>query len=59
MTNDIIKKYRMISIIGIIIMGIGSFMCCLSSTKFFMNFGTVLLCISIVLSVIGFSKWQP
>lgn len=59
MDEKIIKKYRMISIIGIILMGIGSFMCCLSSSEFGMNFGTVLLCISIVLAVIGFSKWQP
>lgn len=56
---DTIKKYKTIAIIGIIIMGIGSFMSCLSSTSFGMNFGTILLCISIVLSIIGFSKWQP
>lgn len=59
MDEKIIKKYRMISVIGIILMGIGSFMSCLSSSEFGMNFGTILLCISIVLSVIGFSKWQP
>lgn len=56
---DTIKKYKTIAIVGIIIMGIGSFMSCLSSTSFGMNFGTILLCISIVLSIIGFSKWQP
>lgn len=55
----IIKKYRIISIIGIIIMGIGSFMSCLSSTATGISVGTILLCISIILSIIGFSKWQP
>ncbi|MET3617180.1 hypothetical protein ABID14_000808 [Peptoniphilus olsenii] len=57
--KELIKKYRTISIIGIIIMGIGSFMSCLSTSTFGMRAGTLLLCISIILSIIGFSKWQP
>lgn len=56
--KELIKKYRTISIIGII-MGIGSFMSCLSTSTFGMRAGTLLLCISIILSIIGFSKWQP
>lgn len=54
-----IKKCRRIAVLGIIIMGIGSFMSCLSVTTFYTNIGIVLLCISILISVIGFSKWQP
>lgn len=61
MKNDnlIIRKYRNIAIIGIILMGIGSFMSCLSIDNFAITFGTILLCVGLVLSVIGFSKWQP
>lgn len=58
-TTNEIKKYRTIAIIGIIIMGIGSFMSCLATTNTWMNVGVFLLCISIVISIIGFSKWQP
>lgn len=57
--NQEIKKFRGIAILGIIIMGIGSFMSCLATTKFLANIGVVLLCISIIISVVGFSKWQP
>lgn len=61
MKNDnlIIRKYRNIAVIGIILMGIGSFMSCLSVNNFAITFGTILLCGGLVLSIIGFSKWQP
>lgn len=58
MRKDIIM-YKWIAIIGIIIMGIGSFLSCLATTKGMADFGVILLCLSIVISVIGFSKWQP
>ncbi|MDY2986157.1 MAG: hypothetical protein SOR77_00850 [Peptoniphilus sp.] len=57
--NDIVKKYRILAIIGIVLMGIASFMSCLATSKMYINIGTILLCISIVLSIIGFSRWQP
>ncbi len=56
---DYIKKYKYLAILGIILMGIGSFMVCLSNSKLGSNTGTFLLCLSIVISIIGFSKWQP
>ena len=33
-------------------------MSCLATSKMYINIGTILLCISIVLSIIGFSRWQ-
>lgn len=59
MNSKNLMMYKWIAIIGIIIMGIGSFLSCLAPTKGMADFGTILLCLSIVISVIGFSKWQP
>lgn len=54
-----IKKYKMFAILGIMLMGIGSFVSCLSTVDLYRNIGTGALVIGLVLSIIGFYKWRP
>ena len=54
-----LRKYKIASLIGTIIMAIGSFLACLSTTKFGSNVGSGLLIISIGIMIYGFSHWQP
>lgn len=57
MSNE--KNYKIIAIIGIILMGIGSFLSCLAQSNLWTNAGIVCLCIGVLVSIVGFSKWQP
>lgn len=54
-----IKKYKTIAVLGIILMGVGSYVSCLSEHQFTSNIGTLVLCFGIIVSVIGFNKWRP
>lgn len=54
-----IKKYKKIAILGIILMGTGSFISCLSTVDLYRNIGTGVLVIGLVSSIIGFYKWRP
>lgn len=51
--------YKIIALIGVVIMGIGSFMSCLSASHAFQIAGNVILVISLVITGYGFYRWQP
>ena len=52
-------KYKISALIGTVIMGIGSFMACLATKSIYIGIGNVLLVISILIMIYGYSKWQP
>lgn len=52
-------KYKITALIGLIIMGIGSFMACLAATAPFATAGNVLLIASIVIMAYAFYHWRP
>lgn len=54
-----LKKYKISALIGIIIMGLGSFMACLSGVSEIIILGDVLLILSLLIMGYGFSQWQP
>ena len=58
MTNKI-KFCKIFSFIGIIILGIGSFLACLSLDVVLSNVGNVLMLIGIAISWYGFTYWKP
>lgn len=53
------KKYKFSAILGIIIMGIASFLACISNDSLIINIGNIGLVFSIIITSYGFSKWQP
>lgn len=59
MTQKNLNKYKKIASFGTILMGVGSFMSCLASTKTFSTIGTVILVISILIMSYGFYYWRP
>jgi len=52
-------RYKISALIGTVIMGIGSFMSCLSTNPTQINTGNALLLISIAFMIYGYSKWNP
>ena len=54
-----LRKYKIAALIGIIVMGIGAFMACLSTTSSLIMTGNVLLIASIFVLIYAFSSWQP
>ena len=52
-------RYKLAALIGTVIMAIGAFMACLCVTPAYITVGTVLLIVSIVILVYGYSVWQP
>lgn len=52
-------RYKLAALIGTIIMAIGAFMACLCVTHAYITVGNVLLVVSIVIMVYGYSVWQP
>ena len=52
-------RYKLAALIGTIIMAIGAFMACLCVTPTYITVGNVLLIVSIVVMVYGYSVWQP
>ncbi len=52
-------RYKLAALIGTIIMAIGAFMACLCVTPAYITVGNVLLVVSIVIMVYGYSVWQP
>ena len=52
-------RYKLAALIGTIIMAIGAFMACLCVTPAYITVGNVLLIVSIVVMVYGYSVWQP
>lgn len=53
------RKYKIAALIGVIIMGIGSFMACLGNAAFITVTGNILLLISMAIMIYAFSFWQP
>ena len=52
-------RYKLAALIGTVIMAIGAFMACLCVTPAYITVGNVLLIVSIVFMVYGYSVWQP
>ena len=52
-------RYKLAALIGTVIMAIGAFMACLCVTPAYRTVGNVLLIVSIVIMVYGYSVWQP
>ncbi len=52
-------RYKLAALIGTVIMAIGAFMACLCVTPVYITAGNVLLIVSIVIMVYGYSVWQP
>lgn len=52
-------RYKLSALGGTVIMGIGSFMACLAKTAVYITTGNILLGISILVMIYGYSKWQP
>ena len=52
-------RYQLSAIVGTGIMGIGSFMACLAESETLIVIGNVLLIVSILIMIYGYSKWQP
>ena len=52
-------KYKIAALIGMIIMGLGSFMACLCTVSSLITIGNVLLIVSILVLIYAFSYWQP
>lgn len=52
-------RYKLAALIGTVIMAVGAFMACLCVTPAYITVGNVLLIVSIVIMVYGYSVWQP
>lgn len=52
-------KYKLAALIGIILMGCGSFMTCLSTSAGIIMTGNILLVISLIILIYAFRVWQP
>lgn len=53
------KKYKVIAGLGTIMMGISSFVTCLSDSASVSGVGNVFLLLSIVIMTYAFFHWQP
>lgn len=53
------RKYKIAALIGIILMGCGSFMTCLAEASGVIMAGNVLLVISLMILIYAFRVWQP
>lgn len=53
------NRYKIASLGGTVIMGIGSFMACLAQQKTLIGVGNVLLVVSILIMIYGYAHWQP
>ena len=53
------RMYKMIAAVGTVMMGISSFVTCLSDSAFISNIGKVFLLLSIVIMTYAFFHWQP
>ncbi|ASJ22640.1 hypothetical protein [Brachyspira hampsonii] len=51
--------HKIFAVIGIILLGIGSFVSCLSLDSFIANIGNALMIIGIGISWYGFLYWKP
>lgn len=52
-------KYKVIALIGLILMGIGAFMSCLAPTALLCNIGSAILVLSIIIMAYAFYFWRP
>lgn len=53
------RKYKLAALVGTIIMGVGSFMACLCESQSLIVAGNLLLGLSILIMIYGYSGWQP
>ena len=54
-----IKRCKFIAFVGVVIMGIGSFMACLPESQTMLYAGTGILLLGIAVSSYGFMYWRP
>ncbi len=53
------KRYKIIALLGVTLMGISSFVTCLSESSMLIHLGNIGLIASIVIASLGFKGWQP
>ncbi|MHC1746801.1 MAG: hypothetical protein AB9856_00255 [Cellulosilyticaceae bacterium] len=53
------KKYKLIALLGVVIMGLSSFAACLAQNVMLINLGNIGLVMSIIIMSYGFAYWQP
>lgn len=53
------KKYKMIALAGMILMGVSCVMACMSQSALWMNVGNVLLLGSVAVMSYAFYYWRP
>lgn len=58
-TKEVKLIHKLLAVIGIILLGIGSFVSCLSLDSFIANIGNALMIIGIAISWYGFIYWKP
>ena len=54
-----LKKYKVSAVIGIVMIGIASFVACLAENPLLVYIGNGALLAGLAASAFGFSKWQP
>lgn len=53
------RKYKITAAVGIVIMGVSSFVTCLSDSPGISGVGNVCLLLSIIIMTYAFFHWQP
>lgn len=59
MKHTTFTKYKWIACIGLIVMGIGSFLSCLAPTPALCNIGSAILILSMIIMGYAFYFWRP
>lgn len=58
-TSSSTLRFQLIALLGVVIMGIGSFMSCLCATALWSNVGSALLIVSMPIIMYGCYRWNP
>ena len=59
MNDKNITVYKILAWIGIMLMGVASFLACLGNTPAMVTAGNVILILSIIITTWGFTYWRP
>lgn len=54
-----VRRYQLAAVLGVVLMGIGSFLSCLATVPAWSTAGTVLLLVSIGVMIWAFTHWEP
>ncbi|MBU3090250.1 hypothetical protein KPL42_17405 [Clostridium gasigenes] len=53
------RKYKISAMLGIVLMGVSSFLACVSQTSLIVLIGNIGIMVSIGVMTYGFLHWQP